>query len=353
MHGSYQILALCFGIGICSSDATARFQAPPPSPGTGSSRSQIVSLHVHFLDPAGRPVTDIRPEEIHIDEAGVEQSILRVMGPNEPFDVGMLLDVSPSVENHVDAIRNETSRFFHSIPETAQALILTFDSQVYVDCDWTTDRKKVDEAIFEFGLHKPGDTSVIYEALAVTLEQKYIERGPRQALILFSDGVEIGSHGVSEKESLKVARQAGILIFSLQYDSRDHYRRLYGGHNDDPRRIPAPPGSTGTSVGGIFVGTGRMSERDWAEYKVQKTFQRATQYMRNVATAGRGPYLAMFHATDLVPIYERILDEISGLYTLTFIPAKPRHDGRFHSVRVTTSRKNVVAKATTKVYWSK
>jgi len=182
-------------------------------------RQAVVPLHVKFIDEGGRPVRDLSSSEVKVFESGSELEVERLLDPNTVFDVGLLLDVSPSVHEMVDITQRQTSRLFYSLPSESEALLLTFDTQTYVDCDWTTDRKEMDEAIFELGLHKPGDTSILYEALVVALEKKYRERGFRQVLIVLSDGVETGSHDVSEKESLRVVQDAGVLTFIIQSSS--------------------------------------------------------------------------------------------------------------------------------------
>ncbi len=307
-------------------------------------------LHVKFTDAEGLPVRDLRVDELQVRIEGRDVPVDKLWGADQPFSVGMLIDVSPSIEKDIDTIRQDTSSFFHSLRENDPALIVTFDEEIYVDCDWTTDRKLVDEAIFELGLHKTGSVSIIFDALTIALEQRFNHLGPRRAMILFSDGVEIGGE-VKREESLAVTQQSGTLVFALQYDSREHYRRLHGGAHYDPKVMRHPPGTTGRSVGGIFVGTNDPSERDWAEYKVQKTFERGSDYMREVAAAGRGPHHLMASATDLAAIYRRILEDLDNLSTVTFTPPRrSKADGLVGAV-VTTSRPGVVVTSLTDGYW--
>ena len=309
---------------------------------------KIVTLHVQFVDQAGNRLSGIQPEEIQVLEGGRLQENLQVIGPDTPFDVGLLLDVSPSAHQNVDAIRRDTHAFFTALPFQTEALILTFDAEVYVDCDWTTDRKKVEEAIFEIGLHKPGSKSKIYDALDLTLDLKYVERGPRHTLILFSDGME-NSSKLSEKKAIEEVRKAGILTYAIQYDSRPYYRRLYGGPHYDPRRSTDIPGS-GTDVGGIYVGSGR-NERDMAEYKVQTKYKNASKRMKSLGDAGRGEYFQMANWSDLPDIYGRILDQLEGVFTIRYL-SQQQPDRRFHSVRVATTRPDVTVRQITKGYWA-
>ncbi len=305
---------------------------------------------MRFSDAEGFPVTDLEPQEVRVWQGSRALEVRGVLGPSEPFDAGLVLDVSPSVEQYVDAIRQETSSFFRSLRNRDRGMILTFDSQIYVDCDWTTDRDEIDEAIFEFGLHKRGEQSVIFDALAVSLEQKFWKRGPRQILIFMSDGVEHGSEETKEQESLEVARRSGLVVYAIQYDPREHYLRLHRGAAHDPTWEP-PPGTTGGTVGGIFVGTGRPSTGDLADYKVGRILERSTKYMREVAESGRGSYHLMRQSFDLQSIYRSILEDLSDLTTITIARPEPA-DGRFLEVRIESTRPGVTATPLTRGAWA-
>lgn len=331
-------LSLAIGLSLIAGMAARK----PPSE---------IPLHVRFTDASGFPVTDLQPDEIEVRQGARQLQVRKVLGPREPFSAGLVLDVSPSVEAYVDAIRQETSAFFHSLRERDEGMILTFDSRIYVDCDWTQDRDEIDEAIFEIGLHKRGSTSVIYDALAISLEEKFWNRGPRHAVIFFSDGVEHGSEELKLEESLQVARRGGVLIFVIQYDPRPHYLQLHRGAAYDPTWEP-PPGSTGGSVGGIFVGTGRPSRGDMAEYKVGRIFDRASKYLREVADSGRGPYYFLPNPTDLASIYRRILEDLTDVTTITVTP--PTGDGgRALPVSIVTTRPGVTVTPITNDVWAR
>lgn len=318
------------------------------------SREDLIALHMHFVDEAGFAVTDIQPDDVEVFATGEPQRVVRVIGPMEPFHVGLLLDVSPSTEENIDSIRNETARFFRSLRDEDDALILTFDDEVYVDCDWTTDRKKVDEAIWEFGLQKPGSTSVIHDAIVMTLEQKYVERGPRHAMVLFTDGFEVGSD-MSEKEALQALRRWGILTYVIQYDSRPYHRRLFGSSRPYDPRYPGGTGPTaGTKVGGVVIGGmggGRADERS-REEQLQYRYKKASTYLWNVAQSGRGKRLNMINGSDLGRIYDSILNDLHMIYTVMIVPTKEA-SAHMQPITVRTKREGVFVKLVTEGYWAK
>ena len=177
--------------------------------------------HVRFTDASGNPLNNLRPEEIGIQVNGQPAQVSRVYLPDEPFDIGLVMDVSPSKEAEVDPIRQATDWFVSLFPLQNRMLILTFDEDIYVDCDWTTDRKKVQEAIWEYGLHKPGDSTILHETVVAAADQKFVSRKPRTVMILFTDGVDTGSENVTDEESIQFLKDSNVLTYCIQHFSMD------------------------------------------------------------------------------------------------------------------------------------
>lgn len=296
-------------------------------------------VHVQFTDYEGRPVTDIEPGELEILVDARPVKIKRILKPDEPFDIGLLMDVSPSTEKEVDQIRQATSDFISYFPEQNRLLLLTFDSEVYVDCDWTTDRKKMEEAIWEFGLHKPGSRTILREAIVAAIEQKFIPRKPRTALILFSDGVDTGTRDISEEESVNYVGISQVLVYCIQHFSLEYHWRI---HNPapEPPEIATIPGRGGSKAGPIFIGGPGTTERDIAEYKINTIHENAVAYIGKVSRAGGGRHIQLAMVNDLTMAYRKVAADLSQVYTIVFeIPA--HGDARQRSVSVQTTRDGV------------
>ena len=304
--------------------------------------------HVRFTDSAGHPLKNIRPEEIGVQVNGTSVPVERVLLPDDPFDVGLVMDVSPSKEGEVDPIRQATDWFVSLFPLQDRILLLTFASEIYVDCDWTTDRKKVQEAIWEFGLHKPGSSTILYETVVAAVDQKFLSRKPRTVMIIFSDGVDTGSKSVTDKESIEFLGDSNVLTYCVQHFSLSHYWRTHfpGYESPDISTIPAP---SGTKMGPILVG-GR-SERDWAEYKINAIRDRAVTYMGRLARAGGGQHIQLAGVDELEKAYARIFEDLADVFTVTFIPPKGTSPAHFRSITVNTSREGVLAHPLPKRHW--
>jgi VWFA-related protein len=306
-------------------------------------------VHVHFTDYEGRRITDLELEEIEVLVDGRPVEIKRIMEPDEPFDVGLLMDVSPSTEKEVDQIRQATSDFISYFPPQNRLLLLTFDSEVYVDCDWTTDRKKMDEAIWEFGLHKGGSKTILREAIVAALEQKFMPRKPRTAMILLSDGDDNGTKDISKEDSVAYLQKAQVLTYCIQHFSLEYHWRIHHPVPESPD-VATMPRPGGSKAGPIFIGGPGTTDRDIAEYKVNTIHENAVAYLGDVARAGGGQHIQLATINDLAKAYQLVANDLLEVYTVVFeSPLKP--GTQLHSLSVRTSREDVIAHFRPKGLW--
>ncbi len=311
------------------------------APETAIAKETEAFVHVHFATYDGQRVTDLDPGEISVLVDARPVKIKQILQPDEPFDIGLVMDVSPSTEKEVDQIRQATSDFISYFPLQDRLLLLTFDSEVYVDCDWTTDRKKMDEAIWEYGLHKGGSKTILREALVAAAEQKFMPRKPRTAMILFSDGVDTGTKDISKEDSVAYLQESQVLTYCIQHFSLEYYWRVHHPAPELPD-IATIPGPGGTKAGPIFIGGPGTTERDMAEYKINSIHGSAVAYLGNVSRAGGGRHIQLATINDLAKAYERVAADLLQVYTIVF--ESPLGPGtQLHSLSVRTTRDEVIA----------
>lgn len=322
--------------------ASVRAQDERPAPPDGNEQF----VHVRFVGKDGGSVRNLRLEEIEATtQDGEPLEVTRLIPPSVPYDVGLVMDVSPSTEEDINPIRQSTSDFVSYFPLESRILVLTFDDDVYVDCDWTTDRKKVDEAIWEYGLHKSGSSTILRDAIVASTEQKFFSHRPRTAMILFTDGVDTGSKVYDKDKTVEFLQGAGVLTYALQYFSLRHYQMIYAPgstrYPPDPTRLP-PPSGGGGGIGGIMIGG---SDRDMADRKIRSMYDNAVGFMRRIGDAGGG---GLFHLTglDRMPeAYEEIASELLDSYTIGFRPASRTTKEPVRKVRIRTTRDGVLARS--------
>jgi hypothetical protein len=344
--------------------------------------SEEVVFHVRFTDRFGKAISNIRPDEVKIYEDGKEQKLRRLFRSEEPFDVSLLLDVSPSTYDIQEGIRERSIEFVQQMPELNRMLLISFDDKIYIDCDWTSDLQKVMDTIEELHTNEKSSSTHLYEAISLVAEKKLTRKTPRRAMIVYTDGIDHGSNDFNEKQSLEIIEESGIVVYPIQYDSREWYARRgrpdyddrYPPDPNDPndprndpsdprnrdprtgrsrRTIPPPtiPGTTPPTIGGVILGP--TSERDKAAYEAQTMYNHAKDYLFKLAQVSAGRYFETPRITMLGQAYSKIIDELAHVYTVTYIPSPIKHDGLTHRVRIDVTRPDVAVLTTKGGYRAK
>jgi len=363
---------------------------PAQTPPSIQVSSEEVVFHVRFTDRFGKAISDIRPEEVKIYEEGKEQKLKRLFRSEEPFDVALLLDVSPSTYDIQEGIRERSIEFVSQMPEMNRMLLISFDDRIYIDCDWTSDLPEVMDTIEGLQTNEKSSSTHLYEAISLVAQKKLTRKTPRRAIIVYTDGIDHGSDGFSEKESIEIIEESGVVVYPIQYDSRAWYARQGNpdpDHNDpypdpndptdprnrDPRtgrtrRYPQPgsrdpqpqppqtspptvPGTTPPTIGGIILGP--TSERDKSSYKAQMMYNHAKDYLFKLAYVSAGRHFETPSITALGHAYSKIIDELAHVYTVTYIPSEIKRDGQIHRVRIDVARPDVAVLTTKGGYRAK
>ncbi|MFZ0427006.1 MAG: VWA domain-containing protein [Acidobacteriota bacterium] len=298
-------------------------------------------VHVRFVDGNGNSVRNLRLDELEaVTQDGEPLQLTRLIPPSVPYDIGLVMDVSPSTDEDINPIRQATSDFVTYFPLESRIMVLTFDDDVYVDCDWTTDRKQVDEAIWEYGLRKSGRSTILWDAIVASAEQKFYPTLPRTAMILFTDGVDTGSKVYDRDKAVRFLQGAGVLTYVIHYFSLPHYWRVYApsstGYPPDPNRLPPPGGGGG--LGGVMIGG---SDRDMNERKIRSMYDRAVGAMRMAGDAGGGGLFHLTALTEMPKAYEEIASELLDAYTIGFKAAARKTKEPVRKVRIRTTRPGV------------
>src|ERR1700681_1205860 len=97
---------LVFALAAVSLFADAPQAEPKPAdpPVTFRSEVSLVRVDAQVVDQHNRPITGLRAEDFILREDGKQQEIRNFQSENMPVDLILLLDVSRSMEPHVQRI---------------------------------------------------------------------------------------------------------------------------------------------------------------------------------------------------------------------------------------------------------
>lgn len=252
---------------------------------------QYVELYATALHRSGRPVEDLRADQVTILEDGAPQEILRFQRVTDlPVHVQVMLDVSASMVNRLTTAREAALGLFQSaITPRDRAALVTFNDHPYLASDFTNDTAKLAGSLA--GLKAERGTA-LYDALVFGLYYLNGIKGQR-ALLLLSDGKDESSR-FSFEQTLEYAQRSGVAVYAI---------------------------GLGRQVGPARRALSRL----------------ATQ------TGGRSFFIS--DVGELAGVYDQILGELRSRYLITYQSTNTSGDRRFREIEVDAKAPGVSVRA--------
>jgi VWFA-related protein len=177
---------------------------------------QLMRLNVNVTDLHGRALAGLKPADFAVFENGQQREVTDVEPANAPFNLVLLLDVSGSVEEHIDFIRKAARNFIKTVSPQDRISIISFRDDIQVISDFTTDRQLLSDRLHNIDA---GGATALYDALGYTLvEQLKKLRGERTAVVIMSDGDDNKSF-VPFGAIIEAVVESGALLYPLYVPS--------------------------------------------------------------------------------------------------------------------------------------
>jgi Ca-activated chloride channel family protein len=253
----------------------------------------VVNVLCTVSDKRGALITNLHKEDFDIRENGRKQEIRYFARDTDlPLTIAMLMDVSGSVREAIEAEREAAGRFFDKvIRPTDHALLLGFSSTMVLWQDYTSSTARLKTALAQLhavpfrGLPADGQPmpgTLLYDAVYQTAMGKLKGVPGRKMMLIVSDGLDNGSR-MHLEEALEAVQETNTIVYGVCYDQK-------------------------------FFGC---------------------EYLKSLAepTGGR-----MFDAgkrrKSLGEIYQTIEDELRSQYAIGYVPSDQRRDGKFRKLAV-------------------
>jgi Ca-activated chloride channel family protein len=299
----------------------------------------LVTLPVSVLDRDGKYVPNLRKEDFRLWEDGVEQNVAFFASVDKPFSVVLMLDTSGSTRFRLEDIQDAAITFVNQLRPDDQVMVLSFDDNVRVLTEFTSDRYRLRDAIRRT---RPGDGTKLYEAVDLVMNQRLNNVAGRKAIVLFTDGVDTTSRHASYASNIRDAEELDALIYPIQYDT---YTDMSGGGSGWPGagRWPSSPvdilgqilggrirrGSSGGSGG---VGSSKR------EYDI------ANRYLHELAERTGARNYQGDSNQNLAYAFANIAEELRRQYSLGYYPKTQAQAGQRRQVRVRVNQPNLAVR---------
>ena len=187
--------------------------------------TEAVRVPVSVTDKNGRPMTDLKQEDFRVLEDGKPQSIAFFSTERKPLRIGILLDVSGSMEEKISEVADALKHFMELLEPEDQVFVLTFSDRLEMVQNFTSERRCLG-AVLE-SLFASGGTA-LHDAVIEGLSHLDSTPSESKALVLITDGMDTASAS-SFKEALQAARRAEAPVYSIGLGHRRRFGHSGGG----------------------------------------------------------------------------------------------------------------------------
>ncbi len=264
----------------------------------------LVNLFATVRDKKKRLVPDLTKDDFRISEDGQPQKIEFFSRETSlPITLGLLIDTSGSEEAMLGAEQEAGSRFLARVLRKSDlAMVITFDVDVDLLSDFTSDRGQLERAIHRARINAPRTPATVrgplppgfgsggtnfYDAVYLACREKLAGEAGRKALVILTDANDTGSK-VRLEEALEAAQRTDTVIHILVIS--DPY---YGANEGVAKKLAEETGGRAIVV--------------HSEKKLEEAF-------------------------------DQIAEELRTEYTLGYYPTNSARDGRFRKIKTETTR---------------
>jgi VWFA-related protein len=253
----------------------------------------VVNVLCTVRDRSGALIKDLNQDNFEIREDGKPQHVRYFARETDlPLTLGLLVDVSGSVRRLVQTEKGTAERFLKQVlrPQD-QSLLVGFSSTVKLWQDFTDSPSVLLTALENLhaipfrGVPKdggPAPCTLLYDSVQSTAHDKFQSVPGRKAMLVISDGVDIGSRQTIEA-AIRAAQSANAIVYGICYRN--------------------------SKVSGC-------------------------PYLQSLSEPTGGRMFPVTPETPLSAIFETIQEELRSQYSIGYVSTNPARDGSFRKLQM-------------------
>jgi VWFA-related protein len=310
------------------------FAAPSPaqSPSEQSQSASIqvsvnrVNVGVTITDAQGNFVPDLRRENFHIFDDGVEQPITDFANVIEPAEVFLLVEAGPAVyflaSTHVQASHS----FLEGLSTGDRIAVAKYDAGPQIMLDFTTDKPAAYGALANVRYYVGFGSLNLSKSLNTVLDWLAKTQG-KKTIVLLSTGIDTSSPTDIDAalSRLKIS-DVRLLTISLSGAMRAPAQPAKGKKKNKKDKSTDEEEAQKAAAKAAFAAQG---------------FDEADRLLRALTDATGGQVYFPNNPQDYATMYAQIAQLIRHEYSLAFTP--PAHDGKVHNLEVRITPPNATS----------
>ncbi len=267
-----------------------------PAESTGERRAanivvekQLVQINVTVTTPLNQVVTGMEKEHFKIFEEKVQQEILSFSSEESPLSVGLVFDISGSMNNKLQKSRMAAKQFFNTANPQDEFFLVQFNERADVVVPWTTNTEEIQNRL---AFTQAKGRTALLDGLYLAMNQMKKARNPRKAVLVLSDGGDNSSR-YTETEIKNLVREADVQVYAMGI-----YEPMGGGRGRSAEEMAGP---------------GLLTE---------------------IAEQTGGRHFPIDNLSELPDVAAKIGVELRSQYVLGYTPANGQKDGKYRRVEV-------------------
>jgi VWFA-related protein len=303
----------------------------------------LVNLNVSVTDRDGRAISGLKQNEVSVYEDNVLQDIAFFSPEKAPFNLVLLLDLSGSVREKIDLIKEAALHFLDIINPQDKVAVFTFTTDVQTVSSLTDDREKLRDRIRNLQL--PAGGTAFYDALGyVLVEELRRVKGQRNAIITITDGQDNALLPSPHPPAVQQLIQqqmvaAGLNSTPPHMGSYLTFEQLLDGVLEADTLIYPIYLMQDAFLGGAMNAAGGNPL-----ILNRQLVQKCEWQLQGLADASGGKLFAAAKIEDLKDAYEQVAAELRTIYSVAFNPKNTYFDGNFRHLRVKVNKSNAAVR---------
>lgn len=283
-----------------------------------SANARMVLVPFTVTDHNAKTVVGLQSKDFNVFDDQSSQEIVSFASEDAPCSVGLVLDISGSMQTTLGIVKDGAQRFVRTANPEDEFMLLTVSTLPAAGPEFTPGDKALEELI---AFTKPGGLTALIDTVYLGLNQMRKAGHPRRALVILSDGMDNHSR-YSMSELLRVALEADVQTYSIIIDN---------GASGTANTVPFRPAM------------------------IQKPWDRAAQMqgpnlLERLADKTGGLH---FHARNEAEVREALAKAGQALrneYVIGYRMPDPGPAGKWHQIRVKTTAPKVTVHARSGYY---
>src|SRR5215467_1425443 len=189
----------------------------------------LVMINVAVTDADNRPVTDLKIDNFQLFEDKVEQKVRYFSSEAAPVSLGIIFDISHSMEKKLSFARDAAVKFLETGTPEDEYFLVEFSSRAQIAEGFTSDITRLRDKL---SLVPAQGNTALYDAVYLGLAQLKKGQNPKKALLLITDGEDNHSR-YSRSDIREFVREADAQIYVIDLGRAlvGELAEMTGGHS--------------------------------------------------------------------------------------------------------------------------